>query len=269
MYLLDWIYPNDIYCIACGRPLPAGTAAALCAQCTDEIHWAVTCLCEKCGKPLAENNRKAFCGDCLRDEHRFRKGYACALYDGPAAEIIRDMKYRGKPSHAEAIAALLAARIKAAADPVTGELPAWDAVVPVPMYPGKKEKRGYNQAELLARGLAKRLGLPLLADTLRRTRETGVMSSLSLGERKQNLSDAFCVTDAAGKLRGKTILLTDDVYTTGSTADACAEALFAAGCSQVDFIAFAIGADGSQLSTQDDSPDTELFWNSADNLQFR
>jgi ComF family protein len=269
MNLLDLIFPNDIYCIACGRPLAAGSEAALCDRCMAEVHWTAGRLCKKCGKLLAENNRKTRCYDCAQEEHLFEKGYACALYDGPAAKIVRDMKYRSLPSHAETVAAFLAARIKAAADAETGELPNWDAVIPVPMHKGKREKRGYNQAELIARGLARRLGLPLLARALVRRRDTGVMSSLSLWERKQNLIDAFCVGPGeTGKLHGKAILLVDDVYTTGSTADACAEVLLKAGCTQVDLIVFATGADGGQNLSQDDEPDAELFQKSADNPQF-
>jgi ComF family protein len=180
------------------------------------------------------------------------------------------MKYRDRPAYADAVTALMEARIRAAAAEETGELPAWDALVPVPMHRTKQEKRGYNQADLLARGLAKRLGLPLLQDLLVRNRETGVMSSLSLGERKQNLADAFCIRRGAPAelLQGKEILLLDDVFTTGSTADACAEVLLRAGCTQVDLIVFATGADGSQDSAQDDVPDAELFYNSADKAPF-
>jgi predicted amidophosphoribosyltransferase len=189
MHLFDLIYPGDIYCIACGRPLPAGTEAALCGRCASEIHWTTGRLCEKCGKPLAKDNRKTLCHDCARDEHRFGKGYACALYDGPAAGVIRDMKYRDRPSYADTVAAFMAARIEAAGslDDKDGILPSWDFIIPVPMFKGKREKRGYNQAELIAQGLAKRLGTPALTDAIARSRDTGVMSSLSLGERKQNL----------------------------------------------------------------------------------
>jgi predicted amidophosphoribosyltransferase len=194
------------------------------------------------------------------------------------------MKYRNRPSAAAALAAIMAARIEAdgsrvgarddrgcgARDDKCGALPAWGAVIPVPMYKGKKEQRGYNQAELIASSLAKRLKIPLQKDALERSRDTGVMSSLSLGERKQNLSGALCVPPGAAKnLRGKEVLLVDDVYTTGSTTDSCAEALLAAGCTQVDFIVFASGSDGSQDLAQDDMPDTELFYKSADNPQIR
>ena len=267
MNFLDLIYPNDIYCIACGRPLPTGTVLPLCEKCTSEILWVSGRLCGKCGKPLSENNPKELCHDCDCEKHYFDKGYSCALYHGHTADIIRDLKYRDKPGYCDAVATLMVARIKAEAGS-TGELPAWDAIVPVPMYHVKKERRGYNQADLIARGLSKRLDIPFYANALTRNRDTGIMSSLSLGDRMQNLAGALCVAPCfRDKLRGKKILLVDDVYTTGSTADACAETMKALGCLSVDLITFAIGADARQKSAQDVVPDTELFYNSSDNLQ--
>ena len=241
----------------------------LCEKCTSEILWVGGRLCSKCGKPLSDNNPKDICYDCDCEEHYFDKGYSCALYHGHTADIIRDLKYRDKPGYCDAVAALMVARLKAEADGSTGELPAWDAIVPVPMYHVKKEKRGYNQADLIARGLAGTLDIPFFANVLKRNRDTGIMSSLSLGDRMQNLAGALYVDSYySEKLCGKKILLVDDVYTTGSTADACAEVLKSSGCVSVDLITFAIGADARQKSAQDVVPDTELFYNSSDNLQF-
>ena len=268
MNFLDLIYPKDIYCIACGRPLPAGTEISLCEKCSSEIPWLKGRLCEKCGKPLAENNLKNLCSDCDENEHYFEKGYSCALYHGHSADIIRDMKYRNNPAYCDTIAALMAVRLKSIADDDTGELPAWDAVVPVPMYRLKKEERGYNQSELIARRLAKILDLPFYMNAIARSRDTGIMSRLSQGDRRKNLEGAIFIEPAfVLKFFGKRILLVDDVYTTGSTADACTEAMTSVGCKTVELITFAIGADVRQKSAQDVVSDTELFYNSSDNLQ--
>ena len=268
MNFLDLIYPKDIYCIACARPLPTGAEVALCEKCSSKIPWVIGRLCEKCGKPLAENNIKNLCSDCSEDEHHFEKGYACTLYHGLPSFIIRDMKYRNNPSYCDTIATLMAFRLRAEADGDTGELPTWDAIVPVPMYRLKKEIRGYNQSELIARSLAKILGIPFYVNAITRIRDTGIMSRLSLGDRRKNLEDSICVSPAfSGKLFDKKILLVDDVYTTGSTADACTEAMKAVGCKTVELITFAIGADVGQKSAQDMVSDSELFYNSSDNLQ--
>jgi ComF family protein len=168
---------------------------------------------------------------------------ACALYAGRAKEIVQDMKYRGGAWYTDTLAALMAARYFSEADPRTGELPDYDHILAVPMNAGKKAVRGFDQAALLAKGLSRRTGVPYLKDGLVRIRKTDVMSSLSSEARRQNLEGAFAVGCDIMRITGKRFLLIDDVYTTGSTADACAEALLAEDAENVDVIVFAIGAD--------------------------
>jgi len=164
------------------------------------------------------------------------------------------MKYRGRAWYGETISSLMAERYFSEADPVTGELPVYDGVIAVPMAAGKKAARGYDQAELIAKGLSRRTGIPYLSNTLVRVRETAVMSSLSEEARRQNLACAFSVKcDKIEKVAGKRILLVDDVYTTGSSVSACAETLIAAGAGCVDVIVFAIGAD-SRLRRKEGRP---------------
>jgi ComF family protein len=161
-----------------------------------------------------------------------------------AAELVREMKYRGKDWYADTVAAIMAARYFALADSETGELPSYDYLLSVPMSSGKKAVRGYDQAELIAARLSRRIGVRVLKKTLTRTRDTDVMSGLSKDERRINLGGAFYVScGMINTLAGKNLLLADDVYTTGSTVDACAEALLAAGADNVDVIVFATGAD--------------------------
>jgi len=154
------------------------------------------------------------------------------------------MKYREKSWYADTISALMAKKYFSLADPDTGELPHYDHIAAVPMAPKKRESRGYDQAALLAGGLSRRIGIPYYPKTLARVRETDVMSSLSAGERRQNLTYAFSVGyDKIGRVVTNKILLVDDVYTTGSSVSACAETLLLAGAGRVDVIVFAIGAD--------------------------
>ena len=244
---LGLIFPVDLYCISCGRPLPpqGREGIALCESCYDGIVWVTGRRCAKCGRPLDAENPGEVCRDCAASpEHMFGKGLACALYMGTVAEIVRDMKYRGKSWYSGTLAAFMAARYAAETDPETGECPPHDFLVSVPMTGRKKSVRGYNQAELLTRELSERAGIAYLKDALVRVRDTGVMSSLSSDERRQNLSEAFTVPcDMIDILAGKRLLLADDVYTTGSTANACAAVLLAAGAESVDIICFAIGAD--------------------------
>ncbi|MDR3305761.1 MAG: double zinc ribbon domain-containing protein [Clostridiales Family XIII bacterium] len=253
------IFPPALYCLSCGKQLSAdaaavpagaarafaGEAAPLCASCLDEIPWVRGRLCEKCGKMLSEENPGTFCGDCDGGAHVYGRGYACALYAGRAADLVRDMKYRDRAYTAEALAAVMAARYFAETDPATGEALYYDAITAIPMSRNKKARRGFDQAALLARGLAKRIGIRYAEGLLERKTDTAVMSSLGLSARMQNLRG----TIAAGygmieKIKGKRILLADDVYTTGSSADACADILYGAGAARADVFVFAIGADG-------------------------
>jgi len=154
------------------------------------------------------------------------------------------MKYRDKPWYADTIAALMADRYLAEADPATGELPDYDYITAVPMTAKKRTFRGYDQAMLLARGFSLRIGVPYLSKALYRIRETGAMSGLSEENRRQNLAGAFSVGyDIIQKIANKHILLVDDVFTTGSSVNACAETLISAGAADVNVFVFAIGAD--------------------------
>jgi len=252
MNLLDLIFPGALYCVSCGRPLPPLLAGgfALCERCSDEIHWVGGRLCKKCGRPLSDENPYDSCHACANAEDpSFERGFACALYSGRAAEIVRDMKYREKAWYADTLASIMAARCLAEADPETGELFNYDYMVSVPMTEKKKASRGYDQASLLASGLSKRIGVPYLSKALARIRETGAMSGLSEDERRQNLASAFSVD--CDNIQNKRILLADDVYTTGSSINACAKALLSAGAERVDFIVFAIGADSRRRRGED------------------
>ena len=256
MNFFDLIFPKDIYCISCGRPLPVQSSPsgneglAICERCDGEIEWISGRCCEKCGRQLADENHKSLCRECSSGpEHIYRKGVACALYSGRAADMVRDMKYRGRAWLADTVAELMALRYLSEADALTGELPSYDYIVPAPMNAKKKARRGYDQAALLSEGLGRRIGIPHLGDAVRRTRNTETMSGLSGDERRQNLAGAFAVhCDIMEMIRGKSVLLVDDVYTTGSTVNACAEVLLDAGAAAVDVMVFAIGADAAKRS---------------------
>ena len=247
MSLFDFIFPKNLYCISCRRPLPLqiDDGIALCERCASGITWISGRTCNKCGRLLSDENPKDLCRDCIRTaDFVFEKVYACALYSGRVAEIIREMKYRNKAWYADTVSALMAAKYMTEADLVTGELPSYDFVLPVPMSEVKKARRGYDQADLIAKGFSRRTGIPMLRGVLKRTRDTNVMSGLSEWERKINLESAFSVSyDNIDTLAGKTFLLVDDVYTTGSSVNACADVLLAASANSVSAIVFAIGAD--------------------------
>ena len=120
----------------------------------------------------------------------------------------------------------------------------YDMVLPVPVHPKKKSRRGYNQAALIGEEFAKRLGLTCDDSLLMRARETHIMRSLGPDQRRENIRGAFSIRLAGmPRIAGKSVLLIDDIYTTGATIDEIAKVLKDAGASRVDFLSFASGAD--------------------------
>jgi ComF family protein len=241
---MNLFFPSTIYCAACGGLLSGGGGLALCETCAAELALPDGRLCAKCGKPLSQENRGELCGECGQTEHLFSQGYATTVYAGPAMTLVRDMKYRDRPHYAVVIAELMAERWRSLIDAETGEVPHYDLLVNVPASAKKKRARGFDQAELVAAALAPKIGIPFAAGLLRRDRHTAVQSSLSAEERRANLKGAFSVHGGGG-VAGLSVLVVDDVYTTGSTMDACAEALFASGAACASVFAFATAGDWS------------------------
>jgi ComF family protein len=201
-----------------------------------EFRWANGRTCEKCGKILQDNYVHDICIDCRESHHYFEKGYTCVQYGIRERELLLALKYGGQTFIGESIADVMADRLKP-------ENLKTDLIIPVPMHIRKRRKRGYNQAEVLAECLSKKMGLPYSSKLLLRTEYTPAMSGLSSAERRLNMEHAFCVAEnAVGEVKGKKILLVDDIYTTGSTASACAQVLMERGADEVRVITFAAGA---------------------------
>ncbi len=187
----------------------------------------------QCGKPL-EDDREEYCPDCSRKRHIFDQGRALFSYQGVIRESLYRFKYANKREYAHVYAQEMA-----------GLLCGWirqkkiTRIVPVPLHPSRQRKRGYNQAAVLAKELGKILNLPVDENLLFRTRKTEAQKQLSQKARFRNLKGAF----AAKELPGETerILLIDDIYTTGSTADAAADALKRRGNCRVFILTVAAG----------------------------
>ena len=234
--LLELLFPSNIYCIACGGIIDASRAYSLCDKCVREFHWANGRTCEKCGKILQDSYIHGVCTDCRDSERAFEKGYACVMYGLHERGLLLSFKYGGKTYIGAKIADAMADRLK-------HEDLEIDLVMPVPMHRSKEMRRGYNQAGIIASQLAKKLSLPYSAKLLLRTGNTAAMSRLAPEERRMNMENAFSVKEGVKKhIAGKRILLVDDIYTTGSTADACSRALVCSGARSVRVVSFAAGA---------------------------
>ena len=186
----------------------------------------------KCGKELEEEEVE-YCGDCMRQRHLFDRGRALFDYKSMSDSIYR-FKYKGRQEYAAYYAECMSVRL--------GE---WirqcrpDALVPVPIHSSKRYVRGYNQAEVLARELGTIIHIPVETNLIKRVRKTSPMKDLSVSERQNNLKRAFKICRNDVKL--STIIIIDDIYTTGSTIDAMSYELRKAGVERIYFVSLAIG----------------------------
>lgn len=207
--------------------------APVCDKCRTKIHYIAQPICYKCGKKLAAEDVE-YCHDCVKTQHLYERGYGLYEYESMKQSIYR-FKYKNRREYAPFYAVEMKNRL-------SGEIRGMqaDAFIPIPLHKSKKRMRGYNQAELLARELGKQFDIPVLNDFLVRVRKTVPQKELNPIERQNNLKKAFKIDKNDVKL--KTIILVDDIYTTGSTIDAAAEALLEGGAERIYYLSLAIGA---------------------------
>ena len=229
--VLDFLFPPR--CLACGaRTL----APSFCAACAASITSPASPLCVVCGLPFTAPGDDHRCGACLNRPPRFARARACAIYRrsaearSPIAVALHNYKYGRDVTLGRWLGELFADRCPLIVD--------HDVIVPVPLHLERLRWRGFNQALLLARPLARRHRLPLHPFAIARTRATVPQVGLNEADRRRNLVGAFTIRDRAA-VRGRKILLVDDVYTTGATVDECARALRRAHATKVDVLVLA------------------------------
>ncbi len=188
--------------------------------------------CMKCGKPIREEQEE-YCLACRTKRHFFTRGRSLYEYREFAPSIYR-FKYEDRREYAEYYGRQIAHFLGP-------EIRAWkpDVLIPVPLHERKLQERGFNQAELLAKSLGNALNIPVSADAIRRVSDTLPQKYLDPAERHKNLQNAFKI--GISSVKSKKAVLVDDVYTTGSTMDACAEVLRKSGAAEVYFITLATG----------------------------
>jgi ComF family protein len=218
--LLDLLYPPR--CAACREGLGSSAEEPFCPICRGAVD-PVPPGCALCGLPGPD----PVCGACLAAPPPFVACRAAGLFGGPLADAVHAFKYGDRPALARPLGAWMAAAIP---------WPAVVAVVAVPLGRRRRIARGYDQAALLARAAARARGLPFLAGAVRRARETPPQVGRTRAGRLANVRGAFAAGPA---VRGRDLVLVDDVVTTGATAAACAEALLAAGARSVAVAALA------------------------------
>ena len=224
--LLHWLLPNT--CYSCKRDLPCGQSGPLCTECQEQVKEVGPLYCQRCGKPLPDGG--AHCYQCRGSKAReFKcKIIRSAVVFGPQVRaVIHAWKYSGQTHWTAYLTALMRGSW-----PKYEELAQAQVLIPVPLHSKKFKKRGYNQSALLARELGRLQGLPVEEQALIRSRNTPSQTQFGRAGRLQNMSGAFaCVNPAS--VKGKIILLIDDVATTGATFEGCAQALKEAGAKKV------------------------------------
>lgn len=187
----------------------------------------------KCGKTL-DMEEKEYCGDCRRLPKSFKRGFPAFFYEGGIKSALYAFKYKNQRNYAEFFADCICRYYE-------NEISRLDieGMVPVPIHARKRRKRGYNQAELLARQLAKRIQTEVYSDYLVRRVETSPQKELNDKARMKNLNNAFKIGE--NKIKLKKILLVDDIYTSGATIEGCTRVLLSAGAEEVYYTSVAVG----------------------------
>ena len=224
--LLLFLYPPT--CAGCGELVSPAEPLEFCPRCRDSLELVRSPACPTCGLPLSPEAPEPYqCGACLGGLYRFDRARAAGPYRGLLREVIHRFKYQGHISLARPLAQLL---LPPARELCT--LSELHVVVPVPLHRRRLRDRGFNQAALLARRLGASLNLPVGYTVLRRRRWTEPQIGLSLSQRAENVRGAFAVSESA-VVRGRGVLLVDDVFTTGETVDQCVRELKRAGAREV------------------------------------
>lgn len=207
-----------------------------CAACWSGLRFLGPPWCAACHAPFAyDRGQGALCGDCLAQPPSHAGVRAAVAYGDVARHVALRLKYGGRTALAETVAGPMARLLPADAD----------LLVPVPLHRGRLWSRGFNQAALIARALERASGVRVDVFALARRRATPVLRGLGARQRMTAVKGAFVVAaERRPALRGKRVVLVDDVHTSGATADACAAALLGAGAIRVTVLCWARVLDG-------------------------
>lgn len=220
--LKELLFPEAYTCELCGKET---FGKWICPECEEEMPYNLGITCPVCGRRTLKSQ---LCYECVKKIPQFEKGVSALVYDGVAIALVMAYK-RGKRYLKDYFSQLLLPKI--------AELPPFDCIVYVPMTKARLKARGYNQSKLLAEKISESVQKPVL-DVIEKIAETPDQKGLTKEQREENLNTCFKITDRKA-CKGKSVLLVDDVLTTGATADAVCSKLKKAGAAKVYFAAIA------------------------------
>ena len=234
-FLIDLLYPRR--CPVCDDiVIPRGNLA--CSSCKGQLKYITEPRCKRCSKPV-QLEEIEFCYDCHMKPFHYIQGMVLWEYDDIMKKSISNLNLKKKREYADFYI-----------EEIIKNYGSWileigpDVLVPIPLHRSKHNKRGYNQAEILSHGISKHLKVPTLPHLLLRNKKTLPQKQLNDKERLKNLQKAFSFSSNEKSKFNKPIekvMLVDDIYTTGSTIEACTNILLANGIKEVYFISLCIG----------------------------
>lgn len=230
----EYLYPNR--CPVCmDIVLPRGKL--ICDVCREKFPMMEGATCKKCGKPL-DKEEKEFCNDCIHYTRSFAQGISLMPYQNELAHrLLMRVKYQNARQLLDYPCQMMGERYKELVEQ-------WkiECLIPVPIHPSRRRIRGFNQAEEIAKRLGKIWEIEVDCSILYRKKKTVPQKNLTTQERYRNLKDAFEMPEVLEN-RYKTVMLVDDIYTTGSTVESCSRVLMAGGVERVFVAVLASGYD--------------------------
>jgi len=223
--LLDFIFPRNIYCIICNKPINKDEKFSLCSHCRREIKF------------LPDRSINKGLEPCY-----YTKAFSTIEYDIYAKKIIYDLKYKGKRYLSYHVAEIMFEQLEKVG------LTEYDFIIPVPLHRDKEALRSFNQSYLIGKYLSQFTGKPILKDALIRVKDTKEQSKLTKEERLKNIYNAFKAFP--DMIINKDVLLVDDVITTGSTVNEASKALVKAGVKNIYVMTFATGDIGGEKDVE-------------------
>ena len=222
---IDLIFPPR--CIICKNK----THKFVCEKCESKIRYLKPPICKICGEPKDKYFKGELCEDCAIEEPPFIMARSIVLYEGPIKDALHKFKFNGKTRLSSFLSRLMISYLENGdirMDPI-------DLIIPVPLSKNREKQRGYNQSKLLAEEIAKHFSINLDDSSLKKTKDVVPQFELAREQRLLNIKGAF----ESAPVKGRNILLIDDIYTTGATAKEASSALKSAGAKQVFVLTFA------------------------------
>ncbi|MCR5388791.1 MAG: ComF family protein [Lachnospiraceae bacterium] len=209
--------------------------SCICEKCEPKIIRIKEPICKKCGRPIKEDD-EMLCENCTVNAGRFHFEYARSVFanEGEFTNCIYRFKYSNKRTYAKTFA-----REALKVNPVFFKRNDFDVIIPVPLHKDRLKSRGYNQALLFAKEISKLTGIPVDDKSLKRQKKTGFLKEMTYRERQYSLKNAFKI--GKNGVLSKKVLLVDDIFTTGATADRASEVILEAGADSVHVLCICAG----------------------------